>query len=142
MTLTLPKWGLGSLLRLPKLQSLITGVKTPHLEAFFISLESYQSVDVQNGLALAIWTSIAQVIAKKRVENRPDLGVCRWSATHHWKALKESYKFVLDLIPIRGLSKELRTCKVPGVQNRDSFETPPWETQDKKPFGCRHREVT
>jgi hypothetical protein len=28
-----------------------------------------------------------------KVKNRPDLGVCRWSATHHWKALKESYKF-------------------------------------------------
>ncbi len=51
MTLTLPKWELGSPERLPKLQSSIAGVKTPHLEAFFISLESYQSVDVENGLA-------------------------------------------------------------------------------------------
>ncbi len=41
MTLTLPKWGLGSPLRLPKLQSLITGVKTPYLDAFVMSLESY-----------------------------------------------------------------------------------------------------
>jgi len=51
MRLTLPKWGLGSLSGLPKLQSLITGVKTPHIGEFFISLESYQSVDVENGLA-------------------------------------------------------------------------------------------
>jgi hypothetical protein len=42
-----------------------------------------------------------------KVENQPDPGVCRWSATHHWKDLKESYKFALDLIPIEGLSKEL-----------------------------------
>jgi len=42
-----------------------------------------------------------------KVGNRPDLGVCRWSTTHCWKALKESYKFALNLIPIRGLSKEL-----------------------------------
>jgi len=42
-----------------------------------------------------------------KVENRPDPDVCRWSATYHWKDLKESYKFSLDLIPIRGLSKEL-----------------------------------
>jgi hypothetical protein len=41
MTLTLPKWGLGSLLGLPKLQSSIAGVKTPHIEVFFISLKSY-----------------------------------------------------------------------------------------------------
>jgi hypothetical protein len=43
---SLPKWGLGSPLRLPKLQSLIVGAKTPRIEAFFISLESYQSLDV------------------------------------------------------------------------------------------------
>jgi len=42
-----------------------------------------------------------------KVKNRPDLGVCRWSATHHWKVLEESYKFASNLIPIRGLSKEL-----------------------------------
>jgi hypothetical protein len=27
----------------------------------------------------------------------------------------------------------------PGNPNRDSFGTPPWESQDKKPFGCRCR---
>jgi hypothetical protein len=41
--------------------------------------------------------------------------VCRWSATHCWKALKESYKFASDLIPIEGLSKKLRMLKVSGV---------------------------
>jgi len=51
MTLTFPKWGLGSPPGLLKLQSSIVGVKTPCLEAFLISLESYQSVDVENGLA-------------------------------------------------------------------------------------------
>ncbi len=54
MTLTLPKWGLGSPPGLSKLQSSIAGVKTPCFEAFFISLENYQSVDVGNGLAQAI----------------------------------------------------------------------------------------
>jgi hypothetical protein len=24
----------------------------------------------------------------------------------------------------------------PGSPNRDSFGTPPWESRDKKPFGC------
>jgi hypothetical protein len=51
MTLTLPKWGLGSPLGLPKFQSSIARVKELRLEAFFISLESYRSVDVENGLA-------------------------------------------------------------------------------------------
>jgi hypothetical protein len=26
-----------------------------------------------------------------------------------------------------------------GNLNRDSFETPPWESRDKKPFGCKCR---
>jgi hypothetical protein len=74
-----------------------------------------------------------------KVGNRPDLGVRRGSATHHWKELKESYKFSLDLVLIGGLSKELWPCEVLGVQIgtisgqfRDNFETPPWESQDKK----------
>jgi len=51
-----------------------------------------------------------------KVGNRPNLGVCKWSATHCWKALEESYNFVLDLVPIRGRSEKLWTPKVPGVQ--------------------------
>jgi len=50
MALTLPKWGLGKSVGLPKLQSLITGVKTPRLEAFLISVKSYRSVDVELAL--------------------------------------------------------------------------------------------
>jgi hypothetical protein len=53
-------------IRTPKLQSSISGVKTPHIGALFISLESYQSVDVENGLAWAIWTFVAYVMAKRR----------------------------------------------------------------------------
>jgi hypothetical protein len=51
MRLTLPKWGLGSPPGLLKVQSSIARVKTPHIGAFFISLENYQSVDVKNELA-------------------------------------------------------------------------------------------
>jgi hypothetical protein len=51
-----------------------------------------------------------------KVENRPNPGVCRWSATHHYKALKESYKFALGLISIKGWSKKLWMPKVSGVQ--------------------------
>jgi hypothetical protein len=42
-----------------------------------------------------------------KVRNRPDPEVCKGSATCRWKALNESYKFSLDLIPIRGLRKKL-----------------------------------
>jgi hypothetical protein len=50
MRFTLLKWGLGSPLGLPKFQSSISGVKTPCIKAFFISLEKYQSLDVENEL--------------------------------------------------------------------------------------------
>jgi len=39
LPLTLSKMGLGSPSRLPKIQSVIVGVKTPRIETFFISLE-------------------------------------------------------------------------------------------------------
>jgi len=51
-----------------------------------------------------------------KVKNRPDPGVCWWNATHHWKKIKENYKFALNLIPIEGLSKKLWTHKVLGLQ--------------------------
>jgi hypothetical protein len=54
----------------------------------------------------------------QKVGNRPDPSVCRWSATHRWKALEERYKFASDLIPIRGLSQELWAPKVPGVSTK------------------------
>jgi hypothetical protein len=38
-SLTLPKMGLGSPPRLPKIQSVIAGVKTPYIEVFFIPLK-------------------------------------------------------------------------------------------------------
>ncbi len=69
------------------------------------------------------WESNCQFDSRPlKVKNRPDLSVSGWNATHRWKALKESYKFALDLIPIEGLSKELWTrkelwaCKVPRVK--------------------------
>jgi hypothetical protein len=70
MKLTLPKLELGSPLGFPKLQTSIVGVKTPCIRMLFISLESYQSVDVENGLAWAIWISVTQVMAKRRVGNQ------------------------------------------------------------------------
>ncbi len=70
MKLTLLKWGLGSPPELPKLQSAIARVKTPRIRVLFISLESYQSVDVENGIAWAIWTFAAHIMAKRRVRSQ------------------------------------------------------------------------
>jgi len=72
MKLTLPKLGLGSPSGFPKFQSSIVGAKTPCIEVLFISLKSYQSVDVENGLTWAIWTSTTQVMAKRKVRSQID----------------------------------------------------------------------
>ncbi len=114
---------------LSKLQRAITKVKTPRLEEFIISLESYWSSDVRNGLAWPIWTSTTQVMAKKKgrelnwqfdsrprkVRNQLDSLACRWCATCCWKALDEGYNFGLDLTPIGGLHKKLWTHKIAEV---------------------------
>ncbi len=63
---TLPKVGSWSPSGLPKTQSAIAGVKYPRIWALLVSLERSWSVDVQNGLAWAIWTSTAQVMGKRR----------------------------------------------------------------------------
>jgi len=41
------------------------GQNTSHW-GVFISLKSYQSLDVKNGFAWAIWTFVAQVMAKRK----------------------------------------------------------------------------
>jgi hypothetical protein len=123
-----PKSGNLESSRTPETWKLNFRGQTPCPEVFLIPLERSWSVDVENGLASAIRTFVAQVMVERRarsqtansqplkVRNRPDPSVCRWSATHRWKDLKESYKFALDLIPIQGLSWELWAPKVPGVQ--------------------------
>jgi hypothetical protein len=50
-----------------------------------------------------------------KVRNRPNPGVCRWSATHHGKVFDKGYNFSLDLIAIRGLYMKLCALKVAGV---------------------------
>jgi hypothetical protein len=94
--------------------------KWPHMGHYDIYSTSYvQKKDQESN-----WQFDSQPL---KVGNRPDPSACRWSATHCWKALKESYKFSLDLILIRGLNKELWATKVPGVQTKtisNSFEIP------------------
>ncbi len=63
---TLGKVGSWSPPGLPNVQSSTIRPKTPRLGVFLVSLERSRSVNVQNGLALVIWTSVAQVMGKRR----------------------------------------------------------------------------
>jgi hypothetical protein len=128
MKLTLPKSGLGSPLGLPKLQKAIARVKTPCLEEFFISLKSYWNVDVQNGIALPIWTFATQVMAKRKVGNQigsltPDHGksgidliyLRAGSVQHVIGKLSMKDTTLCQIIAIGGLHKKLWSHKVAGV---------------------------
>ncbi len=59
--------GVGVPNGVPNLQSAIAGAKTNQIERFFRLLKSYQNLNVQNGLALPIWTSKTQVMVKRKV---------------------------------------------------------------------------
>jgi hypothetical protein len=52
----------------------------------------------------------------QKVGNRPFTDIAWRSATGRWKALKESYNFGSDLVPIRVRGEELWASKVPGLQ--------------------------
>jgi hypothetical protein len=130
MTLTLPKWGLGSPLRLLKLQSSIAGVKHtspwsilyiigklskcrcrkwPRMSHLDICITSYGKKKGQE----SNWQFDSRPL---KVRNRPNPDVCKGSVTQSWKDFKENYKFALDLIPIGGLRKKLWSRKALEVQ--------------------------
>jgi hypothetical protein len=76
----------------------------------------------------------------------PDLWI--ESAIRRWKDDDEGYKFGSDLVAIRLRNRELWAPKVPGLHPglhsgkfRDNFGTAPWESREKKPFGCSPRNV-
>jgi hypothetical protein len=78
----------------------------------------------------------------KKVENRPDLLVCRQCATCQSKPLDESYNFALTRTSIRGLLAKLWGSKVVKVPTSAISELPLRSPRREKPFGCRpHGEV-
>jgi hypothetical protein len=117
-------------------------------------MESYWSVNVQNGLAWPIWTPVAQVMAKKR----PGVKLAIWLLTTE---SRESTRFPCMQVACdtslessrRGLQLWFRHCHdrrsapeviVPqscGTPILGDFGTPSWESQDKKSFECHSRRV-
>jgi hypothetical protein len=57
---------------LPNFQRAITEVKTSCIEELFMSLESYWSVDVLNGLSWPISTYVTRVMAKRKAGSQID----------------------------------------------------------------------
>jgi hypothetical protein len=149
---TLPKWELGSLRWLPKLQREIARAKTPRIEEFFISLERYWNVDVWNGFTLPIWTSIVQVMTKRKAKSQTGsltldhkkLGfdltpVCAGGVWHAVEKLSMRAITLFQTSSDRWYEQIVIVPQSCGSLNFSSFVAPPWESRDKKPFKCRRR---
>ncbi len=75
----------------------------------------------------------------EKVGNRPDLLVFRQRATYHWKALDESYNFVVDCTSIWGMFAKLWGSKVAEVLVGAISRLPLGSPGREKPFGCGPR---
>jgi hypothetical protein len=152
MKLTLPKVRTWNPPGLPKIQSLIAGVRTLAFGVFFIPLERSWSVDVQNGLEWAIWTYAAQVMGKRRAGVKLSIWLPTTRSRESTRirrlqeecgiALESSQRELKDCFrpcPNPSSEQEVMDAQIPGSPNRDSFRTPPWESREKVPFECSLR---
>jgi hypothetical protein len=96
----LEKVRIGSPPGLSNVQSSTARPKTPHIGVFLVSLESSWSVNIENGLALAIWTSIAQVMGKRRAESQTG------------NLTPDHYKSGIDLFPTSELKVRYVVAKM------------------------------
>jgi hypothetical protein len=133
----------------PNVQSSSTRPKKPCIGVFLVSLESSWNVDIENGLALAIRTSAAQIMGKK------GLGVklAVWlpttkspESTSFWRLLEECDTALKS--SRRELQLWFRTHPDPSlargamaVQSLGSLAGTPFrESQQNVPFGCSLRD--
>jgi hypothetical protein len=146
---TLGKVGIWSPPGLPNVQSSIARGKTPLIGVFLVPWERSWNVDIENGLALAIRTSAAQVMGKRRAGSQTG------------SLTPDHQKSGIDLFPMSDLGvrhgveniltrattlvqTSLRSDSAVGSyggskfqeSRRDNFETPFRESQQNVPFGC------
>ncbi len=76
----------------------------------------------------------------RKVGNRPNFHVCRWSVIDCWKTLNENYNFASDLILIKGLSKKLWPHKVAGIQPQQFQDSPLGVLRQKGHLDVGHAE--
>ncbi len=137
--LTFPKWELGSSLRLPKLQRAIAGVKTPRIGGVLYIIGKLVKCRCLKWVRMTHLDICSTSYGKKkgRESTRP-LCVqveCDTSLESSWRELQLCFK------PHPDWRSEQRVIvsQSCGSLNLNNFGTPPWESRDKKPFGCRCR---
>jgi len=62
--------------------------------------------------------------------------------THCWKSFQGKLQVCFRPHPNQRSEQRVMNSQSPENPNRDNFGTPPWESRDKKPFGCGCREIT
>jgi hypothetical protein len=85
---------------------------------------------------LAVWLSTTK--SQESTCSRRALGECNTALESSWQELQHWFR----PCPDRRLGRKAMTVQSPESPNQDSFETPLWESRDKKPFGCSLRGVT
>jgi hypothetical protein len=82
------------------------------------------------GVKLAIWLPTTK--SRESTRSQHALRECnmalessRWDLQHWFRPR-----------PDRRSGREAMIVQIPGSPNQDSIGTPPWESRDKKPFGC------
>jgi len=112
-------------------------------------MKSSWSVDAQNGLAWAIWTSAAQVMGKRKAgvklpiwlptTKSRELTSSRRRLKEYNMALESSRREVQLWFRPRldpSLGRGAMSVQSTETPTRDNFGTPTWESWEKEPFGC------
>ncbi len=71
-----------------------------------------------------------------KVDNRPDSLVCRWHATYCWESSRQGLQLCFRVHHDRRSAHEVMCPQSRKSPSYGNFETPTWESRDKKPFGC------
>jgi hypothetical protein len=154
----LEKVRIWSPLGLPNVQSSTTTPKTPRIEVFLVSLKRSWSVDIENVLALIIWTYLAQVMGKRRAGSQIDnlTPDHKKSGIDLFPTFELRARYVVGKISTRATSLVQTSSQsdlavgsydLPKSRdsNRDSFGTilglQLGSPRKKKPFGCSLGEV-
>jgi hypothetical protein len=87
------------------------------------------------GIKLAIWLPTTK--SRESTRSRCVQVECNTLLENFRRELQDCFR----LHPNRRPKLGIMSSQSPGSPNRDNFETPPWESQDKKPFGCKRDRV-
>jgi hypothetical protein len=88
------------------------------------------------GVKLAVWLSTTK--SQESTRSRCVQVECDIPSENSWGELQVCFRSH----PNQRSELGVMSSQSPGSPNQDNFRTPPWESQDKKPFRCRCRGKT